>query len=201
VYLVYNFGGSGALARQMIAAPRGDLFFSANIDWMERAVAADAIDSSSVRTILANQLVLVAHRDANLQIDSPDDLCRESLKLLSIGDPAYVPAGAYAKQWLEGISCGESTLWDKFKSAVVPAIDVRAALAQVLSSHEALGIVYLSDYLSRAEQLQNLYSVPLEAGPEIRYAVGILSKAESPTLAAEFVDYLQSAPAVTIFEK
>jgi molybdate transport system substrate-binding protein len=201
VPIIYNFGGSGALAQQMIAAPRGDLFFSANLEWMERAVTADAIDASSVQTILANQLVLVAHRNTHLTIHSPDELCRAEIKLLSIGDPAYVPAGAYAKQWLQGIPCGELTLWEQLKPALLPAIDVRAALAQVLSSQEAIGIVYQSDYVSRSEQLQKLYSVPIQAGPEIRYAVGILSQAERPKLAAEFLDYLQSEPAVTIFKK
>lgn len=199
--MIYNSGGSGALARQMIAAPRGDLFFSANTEWMERAMEAGAIDSGSVHSTLANQLVLVAHRDSSLKIDSPQALCLKSIELLSIGDPAFVPAGSYAKQWLEGIACGESNLWESIKNRVIPAIDVRAALAQVLSSHEALAIVYHSDYLSRAEHLQMLYRVPVESGPEIRYAFGRLSKAGNPLLADKFVDFLQTEQASDIFQK
>ena len=43
VTLIYNFAASGALARQLLASPRADLFLSASERWM------DEVDWESVR--------------------------------------------------------------------------------------------------------------------------------------------------------
>jgi molybdate transport system substrate-binding protein len=197
----YNIAGSGALAQQIIAAPRGDLFLSANYNWLKATVESGSIGAASVRQIATNQLAVIAPAGSDYNLQTLDDLCDMEINHLCIGDPAHVPAGAYAKAWLERISCDSESTWDKLKDKVLPAIDVRAAMAQSLAQQDSVAIVYNTDYLLRREELQRLYLVPAEDAPAIAYYAGILTESSQPENAQAFLDYLASPEAQSIIER
>src|SRR3989449_7829005 len=67
VRMVFNFGASNDLARQIIAAARADVFFSADEDWMDRVAAAGLVDAASRRSLLSNRLVVVGPADTPLR--------------------------------------------------------------------------------------------------------------------------------------
>ncbi len=64
--------------------------------------------------------------------------------------------------WLSGLNCGDSTVWEVFQERVSPAPDVRAALSQVASSKDRIGIVYFTDYLLYQDRLKLLLEGPSE---------------------------------------
>src|SRR2546427_6577715 len=78
VRLLFNFGASNDLARQIIAAARADVFFSADEDWMDRVVAAGLVDTASRRSLLSNRMVVVAPTDTPLRVTAPADLKQQS---------------------------------------------------------------------------------------------------------------------------
>ena len=200
----FNIAGSGALAQQIMAAPRGHLFLSANRRWLQAVVDHGNILPSSVRILATNQLAVVAARAGNRAEDSSSDLCDMHFDYLCIGDPAHVPAGAYAKAWLEASSCGtdkSESLWERYEDRLLPATDVRAALAQALAMRENIAIVYYTDYLAYVDELICLYRVPLKDAPPIAYYAGTLTRAAEHTLAREFLEFLETSEAVRIFEE
>jgi molybdate transport system substrate-binding protein len=191
----YNFASSGALGRQLIAAPRGDLYFSANPDWMQRVKEAQVVEAGSVSSLFANRLALVAHRDNPIPSVEDERLCELPIKRLSIGDPDYVPAGQYARAWLRGIDCDGASAWEIFEDRVLPGNDVHAALARVQNSREIVGVVYMTDYLAKAESLRLLYAVPEKAAPPILYLGAIVRGSAQADAAAAFLEYLRSKDA------
>lgn len=191
---VFNFAGSNVLALQIAASPAADVFLSADERWMDHLEQAGRLADGSRRVFLSNRLVVVAHLDSELALTDPAELAALEFRFLSLADPEAVPAGVYARGFLE--SAG---LWTVLRDRVVPAPDVRAALALVEARPDAIGIVYLTDAMASGE-VRRLYEVPEALSPPIRYSAAAVRGAYEGR-AALFLDFLGSAAATAIFEK
>ncbi|MDP0494913.1 MAG: molybdate ABC transporter substrate-binding protein [Verrucomicrobiota bacterium JB024] len=191
VKLVYNFASSGALAQQIMAAPRADVFLSANERWMNEVEKAGQVIDGTRRPLLQNTLVVIANPAGAYAMSGPLDLPGMDFKFLSIGDPGHVPAGSYTKKWLESVKSPDgATVWSQVESRLSPAPDVRAALAQVEGKSDVIGVVYRTDYMAHKDKVKLLYEVPTGGVIDITYSVAALSASEHPELAKAFVDFL-----------
>lgn len=195
VRLSFNFGASSNLARQIQAAGRADLFFSADEDWMDKVAAEGLVDAASRRTLLSNRLVVVGSPDVAYPIGSAADMARAPARFISLADPAGVPAGKYARTWLE-----RQGQWEAVRARVAPALDVRAALAAVEAGHAEAGIVYRTD-AALARRVRVALTVPRKEGPKITYVAAPLTVSKHPTMAAAFVRHLRSTEAARVFER
>jgi len=166
--LRFNFGASNDLARQIVAAHKADVFFSADEEWMEHVAQAGLVDNASRRSHLSNRLVVVGREGIAPAVAAPADLAGPAVSRLSLANPDAVPAGKYAKAWLV-----EAGVWDRVQDRIVPAFDVRAALAAVESGAADLGIVYSTD-ARLSGKVQVLYEVPERDGPPISYPVAAM---------------------------
>ena len=195
VRLVFNFGASSDLARQILAAARADVFFSADEDWMDRVAAGRLVDAASRRSLLSNRLVVVGPADTSLRVTSPAELNQASVRRIALADPAAVPAGKYARAWLEKIG-----LWSALGDRVVPALDVRATLAAVESGAADVGIVYRTD-AAISKKVRILYEVSGTDGPRIAYALAALKGHGDPGAAHRVVAWLAGPEAAGTFER
>jgi len=184
----FHFAGSNELCRQLIASERGDVFLSADELQMERLAAAGRIRTETRFDLLSNELVVVVHDDG-AQVANAAELAR--FERIALADPRIVPAGRYARAWLEA-----QGVWESVADKVVPAIDVRAALAMVASGAVPVGIVYATD-AARSERV--VVALRIEQGPPIRYPVAALK--ESSELVEPFLAFLCSNAARARFEE
>jgi len=104
-----------------------------------------------------------------------------------------VPAGVYAKALLE-----KEGIWDSVKGKVIPAANVRAALAAVSAGDADAGIVYKTDALI-SKGTKVAYEIPAAEGPRIRYPVALVKGSENSTAAKKFLEYLRSPDAAKVF--
>lgn len=199
VHVLFNFAGSNELARQIIAAPKVDLFLSAAQNWMDTVEKGGRMVAGTRRDLLSNTLVVIANSASDWKLDAPCAMTKITFKNLSLGDPEAVPAGKYARQWLGSVQCDGKPLWDGMKDRVAPAPDVRAALALVVADPQMLGIVYKTDQLAFADKTRVLYEV--KDGPPIRYVVAQIAEGSNPDAGKRFLDYLASDGARAVFEK
>jgi molybdate transport system substrate-binding protein len=193
--LVFNFGASNDLARQILAAARADVFFSADEDWMDRVSAAGLVDPASRRSLLSNRLVVVGPADTALRITAPVDLGAPAVRRIALANPEAVPAGKYARAWLEN-----ADVWHSLRDRVVPSLDVRAALALVEGGAADVGIVYRTD-ASISNKVRILYEVPETDAPRISYAVAALSERGDLQAARRVVKWLAGPEAASTFER
>jgi molybdate transport system substrate-binding protein len=191
--LVFNFGPSSDLARQIEAAEKADLFFSADEALMDRLSQAGLVEAGTRRTVLSNRLVVIAPLDSTLVIHSAADLAGETLRRLSLANPESVPAGKYARAWLE-----KTGVWEALKNRVVPGVDVRAALSAVESGVVEAGIVYATD-AAITKKVRVLYEVPAGEAPAISYPLAILRNRRQKSIAAKVEDCLTGAEALEVF--
>jgi molybdate transport system substrate-binding protein len=139
----FSFAASSALARQIENGSKADLFFSADLEWMDYLQSRNLIQPATRHEVLSNQLVLIAPVDSkvNLKIAPHFALAAALGKgRLATGDPDSVPVGRYAHEALAKLG-----VWDEVSARLVRADSVRSALAFVDRGEAALGIVYATD--------------------------------------------------------
>jgi molybdate transport system substrate-binding protein len=175
-----SFGSSNDLARQIAAGAPADVFFSADTAKMESLQRAGLVRREDQREFLSNTLVVVVPAGSKVQIRSAEDLV--ALPRIALADPAAVPAGLYAKKWLEGLG-----LWERVGPRVVPMLDVRAALAAVQTEAVSAAIVYSTD-AAIAKAARAAYEIPDE--PEILYSLAPVAASKNRAAADAFVAFL-----------
>jgi molybdate transport system substrate-binding protein len=196
---VFNFAGSNVLALQIEASPQSaQVFLSADENWMDHVDKAGLIEPGSRRAFLSNRLVIIANRDNPLQLPSPAQLADADFRYLSLADPEAVPAGRYARRFMEHVAVGDTNLWTRVKDRVAPAPDVRAALALVEAQKEIIGIVYRTD-AAISKKVRVVLDVPEELTPAIRYSCACIRNSRDAEAARAFLDFLASPEAVAVF--
>jgi len=193
--LVFNLGASSTLARQIEAGAPVDIFFSADEAKMDGLEKKGLIDVATRKSRLGNALVIVVASDSVLKIDSAYALTNAAVQKLALADPQAVPAGVYAKQWLEGLH-----LWLVIEPKVVPTENVRAALAAVESGNVEAGVVYKTD-AGISKKVKVAYEVPAKDAPKISYPIALVKDSKQTAAAKKFLNYLDSKDAGDIFKK
>lgn len=193
--VVCNLAASNILARQIEEGAPVDLFVSADEAQMDRLVAAGLVAPADRVPLLSNQLVVVVPAGRLLPAPAPQGLADPRVERLALGDPAAVPAGVYAKQWLK-----QAGVWDAVALKLVPSTSVRAALAAVEAGNADAGVVYATD-LFDSDRVIVAHRVPADEGPRIVYPAAVVADSERREAAARLLAFLQSPEASAIFER
>ncbi|MET0289705.1 MAG: molybdate ABC transporter substrate-binding protein [Pseudoxanthomonas sp.] len=191
-----SYAASSTLARQIEQGAPADVFFSADLEWMDYLTERNKVDTATQRNLLGNTLVLVAPKSSKASVDLRKPGALKSALgsgRLAMGQVSSVPAGKYGKAALESL-----TLWDGVKAQLAEADSVRAALLLVSRGEAPLGIVYGSD--AKADpNVRVVATFPADSHPAIVYPVAALSGAQAGT--DVFVRWLGSVQAKPIFEQ
>lgn len=191
--LVLNFGASNTLARQIASGARVDVFISADQTQMD-AVAADIAPGTRV-DLLSNQLAIAVPDDRPRAFASARELTDPAVRRIAMGDPSAVPAGVYARAYLQRIG-----LWALLEPKVVPSGSVRLALAAVESGAADAAIVYRTD-VATARRARLAYVFPAAEGLNIAYPAAAMRTAANPQGAHRLLAFLQSPEASKAFRR
>ncbi len=189
--VVYSFGPSSDMQRQISAGAPADVFFSADTPKMDTLEKAGLVRKADRREFLSNVLVVVVPANSPTLPANAKELA--SLPKIALADPAAVPAGIYAKKWLES-----EGLWKQVAPKVVPALDVRAALAAVASGAVPAGVVYSTDAAS-SKGVRIAFTVT--NGPPIAYSVAVLAGSKHAAEARAFVKFVESDEGKAVFKR
>jgi molybdate transport system substrate-binding protein len=194
--VVVSYAASSALAKQIEAGAPADIFFSADLDWMDYLQNKSLINVATRQTLLGNTLVLIAPKGArtSLAIEKSFPLLKSlgTDGKLAMASVDSVPAGKYGKAALTYLG-----VWDEVAPRVAQAENVRAALALVARKEAPLGIVYGTDAKSDPS-VRVVATFPAESHPEILYPVALLASAKAD--ARKFLGFLLSPEAAPAFQ-
>jgi len=192
----FSYAASSALARQIEASARADVFFSADLEWMDYLQTRALIDKATRRDVVGNRLVLVAPAASKVQLRiGPDFPLAATLGKgrLATGDPDSVPVGKYAKAALMSLG-----VWNDVADRLVRAENVRAALSFIARGEAPLGIVYQTD--AQVEKNVRIVDVfPESSHLPITYPVAAMPGAKAG--AREFIAFLKDPAAAASFNK
>ena len=195
VKLVYNFGASGALQQQIEQGAPADIFISAAAQQMDALQKKQLINNSTRKNLCTNELVLIVPANPASTIPGFADLAGAGVKNIAIGETKTVPAGQYARQLLQKL-----LLWDKIKSKIVYAKDVRTVLTYVETGNVDAGIVYKTDAMSDKKVAIMAFAPSAQHDP-IVYPLALIAGTKQPQQAQEFLDYLMSKDTRAVFRQ
>src|SRR5882762_9229329 len=182
----FSFAASSALARQIENGAPADVFFSADLEWMDYLQTRNLIQRDARYDVLSNRLVLIAPADSkiNLKIEPRFPLAKAlGTGRLATGDPDSVPVGRYAREALTTLG-----IWNDVADRLVRADSVRSALAFVDRGEASLGIVYETDALID-KRVRVVDVFPANSHLSIIYPIALTSAAKPN--AAKFVAYIR----------
>ena len=192
----FSFAASSALARQIENGSRADLFFSADLEWMDYLQSRKLIQPATRHDVLGNQLVLIAPADSKIILKiQPHFALAATLGKgrLATGDPDSVPVGRYAHEALANLG-----VWDEVSARLVRTDSVRSALAFVDRGEAALGIVYATDALID-KKVRVVDAFPAATHMPIIYPAALTIGAKPD--AAKFLAYIRGPAGNIAFQR
>ncbi len=178
--IVINYGGSAALARQVVEGAPADVFASAAEEPMQALVDAGLAAGPVVFATNTMQLVVPAGNPAG--VAGLDDLGRPELTVALCDES--VPCGAASAELLERQSVTAAP--DTLES------DVRAVLTKVSLGEVDAGLVYRTDVLAAGDAVEGI-EVTGAASVVNRYPIIVLTDAAAAQFANEFVEFVAGA--------
>lgn len=170
-----SFDGSSGLVDQIAGGAPADVFASADAPTMDRAVS-EGLVAGEPTVFATNELTLITPPGNPAGITGLDD----SL------------AGTRLVVCADGVPCGSATR----AMASAAGVDLRPVSEEskvtdvrgkVTSGEADAGIVYATDALAVADEVEQIPIVGAENGPN-RYPAAVLDRARDPALARQFVD-------------
>jgi molybdate transport system substrate-binding protein len=185
VTLLYNWGSSGELQKQIEAGGPIDLFISASAVQMDELEKRKLIVPGTRRVFARNLLTVIKPADSRVDIAKPADLADARVARIVVGNPRSVPAGQYAEESLRALG-----LWDRVQPKLIFAENVRQALEYVARGEVDAGFVYTTDAALRGQVVKEAFRPAEDTYRPIAYPAAVVAGARQPALAQAFVELL-----------
>lgn len=189
-----TYDSSGKLQTQIEEGLDADVFMSAAKKQMIALDEEGMIASDTITDLLENKIVLIVPSGNEKKLEKFEDI--EKADSIALGDPASVPAGQYSEEALTNLG-----IWDKIQDKVSFGTNVTEVLNQVAAASADAGIVYATDAASMADKVEVVAEAPEGSLSEkVIYPVAVVKGTAHEEVAKEFVAFLQTDKAITVFE-
>lgn len=193
--ILFNFGASGTLQKQIESGAPADLFASAGARQMDDLVAGGFVTPETRSVFARNELVLIVPAGV-ASLSSFAELANETITKVAVGNPKTVPAGQYTKQTLTNLN-----LLPQIQGKLIFAEDVRQVLDYVVRDEVEAGIVYSSDALSAGDKVRVVARAAEESHDPILYPIAIVKDSKQAAAAQKFIDLVLSSAGQDILSK
>ena len=194
VTLTFSYAGSGALQTQIEEGAPADLFLSAAKKQMNALKEKNLMKEDTICNLLKNKVVLIVPKDSKLELTSFEDVKKETVTMIGIGEVESVPAGQYAKKIFTNLG-----LWETVEAKANFGTDVRTVLGWVETSAVSCGVVYATDAYS-TDLVKIVAEAPEGSCDPVIYPAGIVASSKNVAAAEDFLAFLKSDEAMKVFE-
>lgn len=195
------FGSSGKGYTQVVNGAPYDLFFSADMSYVEK-LKQQGLTLSDVKPYAIGRIVLWTRKDSGIDVSKGiNTVLDPRVKKIAIANWEHAPYGVAAKQCLEHYK-----LFDKVKDKLVLGENINQTAQYIETGAADVGFLALS--IAKSEKLQKVgtyYLLPATCHNEIKQGYAILKHAntdkETFETAKRFYDFIGTPEARKIFVK
>jgi molybdate transport system substrate-binding protein len=193
--VVFNFGASGDLARQIEGGAPADVFASASQKYMDGLYKKGLLQGTR-SVFAANSIVLIVPAGSKTVPASFEGLEAREIREIAVGNPKTVPAGRYAEEVLTYYK-----LMPSVKDKLVLGENVRQVLDYVARGEVDAGIVYATDASIRAKEVSIAASAPGKSHKPVVYPIAVVKGTKNEAAARGFVAFVLSPRGQRILAK
>ena len=191
--VVFVFGSTGMLTRQIENGAPMDLFAAANVSYIEQLEQKGLIIPDTKSIYARGRITLWMSNDSLVRLESIADLARPEVTRIAIANPDHAPYGLAAKQALE--SAG---IWERVKPKLVYGDNIRQTLQYAQTGNVEVAIVSLS--LSRASR-GRWTLIPEELHQPIDQGMAVMKDTKNEAGARAFAAFVNGPQGRTILQK
>ena len=190
----HHFAASSLLAKQIEAGAQADVYVSADPQWVDYVEERGKVVPASRIEPLGNRLVVIVPAASSQRLEDLADLAEDRIERIAVADWTHVPGGRYAAEMLR-----RAGVWPRLEAKLIPALNVRAALAYVARGEVDCGIVYATD-AQVSDPVRLVGVIPDSLQPNIRYVAVRLAGSSNP-MASIYLDFLRGPKAAAVFSR
>ena len=191
--VVFSFGATGLLTRQIEQGAPMDVFAAANVGFVEQLEQKGLILPETKAIYARGRITLWTPKDSGLKLEKITDLAREDVKRIAIANPEYAPYGMAAREALE-----TAGVWETVKPKLVYGENIRQTYQFAETGNVDVAIV--SQSLSSTSQ-GHWVLIPEELHKPINQGLAVIKSTKSEKAAREFATFVAGPPGQEILAK
>jgi molybdate transport system substrate-binding protein len=191
--VVFVFGSTGMLTRQIENGAPMDLFAAASMSYIDELDQKGLIIPDSKAIYARGRITLWTPSDSTLRLEDIKDLARPEVTRIAIANPDHAPYGLAARQALE--SAG---IWESVKPKLVYGDNIRQTLQYAQTGNVEVAIVALS--LSK-ESHGRWSLIPEELHKPLDQGLAIMKTTKKEQSARAFATFLTGPTGRAVMEK
>ena len=185
IRIVYNFGSTGMLTKQIENGAPMDVFAAANVEFIDELERKGLIIPDTRALYARGRITIWMNANNPLRIERLEDLARPEVERVGIANPEHAPYGAAAREALQ--SAG---VWDAVSPKCVFGENVRQTLQYAESGNVDVSIVALSLSI---QSKGRWILVPEELHKPLNQAMAVLKRTRREQQARRFVEFINGA--------
>ena len=191
--VVFVFGSTGMLTRQIENGAPMDLFAAANVSYIDELERKGLIIPGTKTIYARGRITFWTTRDSNLRLENIRDLARPEVQKIAIANPDHAPYGLAAKQALQ--SAG---VWDRVQPKLVYGDNIRQTLQYAQTGNVEVAIVALSLSIPSNGRWT---LIPEELHQPIDQTLAIMKSTKNEPAGRAFITFLSSPQGKAIMKK
>jgi molybdate transport system substrate-binding protein len=193
IKVVFMFGSTGMLTRQIENGAPVDVFAAANVSYVDELDKNGLIIPDSRAIYARGRITLWTRDDSPIRLQGVADLARPEVMRIAIANPDHAPYGLAAKQALESVG-----IWDRVKPKLVYSDNIRQTLQYAETGNVDVSIVALS----LSVQGHGRWTlIPEELHQPIDQGLGIIKTTKHEQAARAFIAFIEGPQGQEIMKK
>jgi molybdate transport system substrate-binding protein len=191
--VVFVFGSTGLLTRQVENGAPFDVFAAANVSYIDQLDQKGLIVAGTRRIYARGRITLWTSADSALKLEKIEDLARPEVHRVAIANPDHAPYGLAARQALE-----TARVWDAVQPKLVYGDNIRQTLQFAETGNVEVAIVALS--LS-VQSKGRWVLVPEELHQPLDQGMGVIKGTKNEAAARAFGNFVNGEKGREIMKK
>jgi molybdate transport system substrate-binding protein len=193
IKVVFVFGSTGLLTRQIENGAPFDAFAAANESYIDQLEQEGLIVQGTKTGFARGRITIWTTADSTLKLEKIEDLEREDVHRIAIANPDHAPYGQAAREALENAG-----VWETVKPKLVYGDNIRQTLQFAETGNVEVAIMALS--LS-VQSKGRWILIPEELHKPINQGMGVIKSTKNESSARAFSDFVNSDKGREILKK